>query len=257
MDVVALSPEDGIFGHRKRDIGVAGQAAADAVPPLSTQTQRQTVGRAFGDGHGQIATAGQGDARLRTPSGIEERHLQAVAVILSRHVEASAAAGPPERIATAPTAPGEAREEVLRVDAVRPEAGSAPRVPEARPAVGILRSAGRIAVVAPLRPFGPARVDLSAVEAGARLRVPQQIVGSRRRLEARLGRGIVGIEIRMVRARDPAICLLDLGHRRRLRQSESVIGVVGHVDIDPRAASERNPSPGPGPTKGLPCAPPK
>ncbi len=109
------------------------------------------------------------------PSGrVHKRHVERVAEVGSAH---------PDRL---PAAAGGAAGAAL-AEEIGEDVGEAAEIVllRARPAspAGLF---GVFAVEAPLRPLRPGRVDLSAVETGALLGIPEQVVGGAGRLEPRL-----------------------------------------------------------------------
>src|SRR5690606_42068285 len=94
--------------------------------------------------------------------------------------------------------------------------------------IGIVGAAGKIAVILALRALLPGGVDLAGIIAAALFGVAQQVIGGGGGLEP-LGRGGVGVQVRVIGLGDAAIGLLDLGLAGILAQAEGGIRIFCHV----------------------------
>src|SRR6185295_1515565 len=96
----------------------------------------------------------------------------------------------------------------------------------------VFGAARLIAVAAVERPFRrpllAAGVDLPAIEPGPFLRIGQQFICGRDRLETLLGRRFSRVEIRMVLLGELAIRGADLVVGRSFRDAERRVGIIGH-----------------------------
>src|ERR1700730_10687396 len=118
------------------------------------------------------------------------------------------------------------RENILR-SAVIAEIGKAGVAGVGRPATLI----GKIPIILLAWPLRARRVDFSAIETRALVRIAQEIIGGRNFLEFFFSRLVARIEVRVKLFRQPAIGLLNLVLRGLFLYAQRCVGVRGQCPL--------------------------